>query len=99
MLFLFTYIDVGFPVDIDTKLYIKGTFFISYDNKNKNSNSLNNVNYLLMFNFPADTIKFLKLSIIDCEKLELIKKRDIHCENEEQFKNTLLIFIADQLRK
>lgn len=66
---------------------------------NNKSKEINNRFNLLVLEFPNDSSKILRISCIDCQKLEIMKKRDISCVNEDKFRTDVLIFISDQLNK
>ena len=51
----------------------------------------------MMITFPSDSQSLLQVSLINVEKLELYKKKDLICSNEEKFKIDLNMFVANQL--
>ena len=80
--------NIGYITELNKNNYLKATFYVSLKKESKT------IAYFLSLNFKSDSTQSVEISLIDCLKLQLIKKKPISCSNESDFKINVLEFLS-----
>lgn len=92
----FLEMDIGHLINVDTKNYLKGTIYVSYDSKYKNNKIINKKknNYFLVIDFKKETTEYFEISVINCLKLQLLKRKKINSNSKDQIQKDVISIIS-----